>query len=443
MSSSAHRMLTRIALIIGLALGIVGGATLPPPPARANVQPSCSTSPLYTNGTFVTSPGLSERPSTVNANGFLANPARDMTFPEPTVTRARLADDFVVNGNGWRPSAITLYGYEIGSGTSSTIDGVVGLRLWNGTPGDGGTVIAGPVNGTITQNAFTSVYRVAEGSPSDTSRPIMAVTIDWPFSTVQTLAAGTYWLEYGLTSPTLPGPWTPPTNATSGNARQLNLTSGEPGTWSVRTDYSNPSRTFELPFVICGNPVPAITALSPATATAGDDAFTLTVTGSGFTSSSVVRWNGNARTTTFVSATQLTAAIPASDIAAAGTASVTVLNPTPDVESAAATFTINNPVPAITALSPATATAGGDAFTLTVTGSNFVTGAVVRWNGADRTTTFVSATELTAQIPASDIAAAGTASITVVNPAPGGGVSGAATLTVRSPNRVYLPLIQR
>ena len=74
--------------------------------------------------------------------------------------------------------------------------------------------------------------------------------------------------------------------------------------------------------------------------------------------------------------------------------------------------------------------AGGPAFTLTVNGSNFVSGSVVRWNGANRTTTFVSATQLTAAIPAADIAAAGTASVTVQNPPPGGAVSNALTFTI-------------
>jgi YD repeat-containing protein len=65
-----------------------------------------------------------------------------------------------------------------------------------------------------------------------------------------------------------------------------------------------------------------------------------------------------------------------------------------------------------------------------VTGTNFISSSVVRWNGGDRTTTFVSGTELQAQIAAADIAAAGTASVTVVNPAPGGGASNAGTFTI-------------
>jgi hypothetical protein len=73
--------------------------------------------------------------------------------------------------------------------------------------------------------------------------------------------------------------------------------------------------------------VPAIAALTPASMTAGSAAFTLTVNGSNFGSQAVVNWNGAARTTTFVSGNQVTAAIPAADIATAGSAAVTVTNP--------------------------------------------------------------------------------------------------------------------
>src|SRR5262249_11050495 len=74
-------------------------------------------------------------------------------------------------------------------------------------------------------------------------------------------------------------------------------------------------------------PPPSISSLSPSSASAGAADFTLTVNGSNFASNTVVRWNGSSRTTTFVSSTQLTAAILASDVATAGTAQVTVLNP--------------------------------------------------------------------------------------------------------------------
>jgi hypothetical protein len=91
--------------------------------------------------------------------------------------------------------------------------------------------------------------------------------------------------------------------------------------------------------------------------------------------------------------------------------------------SATVRYTVNNPVPAITGLSPANGTAGGAGFTLTVNGSYFVNNSVVQWNGSSRSTTYVSATQLAATILATDIATSGTATVTVVNPAPGGGIS--------------------
>ena len=82
-----------------------------------------------------------------------------------------------------------------------------------------------------------------------------------------------------------------------------------------------------------------------------------------------------------------------------------------------------NPVPFISGISPVSASPGGSQFTLTVTGAGFVSGSIVDWNGAALSTTYVSATKLTATVPASDIAVNGAAWITVVNPAPGGGPS--------------------
>jgi uncharacterized protein (TIGR03437 family) len=183
------------------------------------------------------------------------------------------------------------------------------------------------------------------------------------------------------------------------------------------------------------NPVPALTSLSPNATPAAGPAFTLAITGTNFVTASKVRWNGNDRPTTFVNATQLTAQIPASDIASIGTAQVTVFTPTPGGGvSAPLTFTITNPVPSLASLSPTAVAAGSNAFTLTVNGGNFVNGAVVRWNGADRQTAFISATQLTAQITAADVTSTGTAQVTVFNPAPGGGASSALTFTITATN---------
>jgi len=75
--------------------------------------------------------------------------------------------------------------------------------------------------------------------------------------------------------------------------------------------------------------MPTIAALDPPSETAGSGAFTLTVNGTNFGSKAVVNWNGTAQTsnTMVVSASQLTVAVPASNIMTAGTVTVTVTNP--------------------------------------------------------------------------------------------------------------------
>jgi len=176
-------------------------------------------------------------------------------------------------------------------------------------------------------------------------------------------------------------------------------------------------------------------------------AFTLTLTGSGFISGSVVHVNGASRTTTFVSSSQLTAQIPASDVATGTNLSITVFNSAPGGgTSGARTLAVLNPVPSISSISPSIALALGSSFTLTVNGSGFVSGAVVQVNGSARPTTFVNATRLTVQISNNDILSVGTRTITVFNAAPGGGTSNSVTLTVigllgqvTAPNILGLP----
>jgi hypothetical protein len=188
----------------------------------------------------------------------------------------------------------------------------------------------------------------------------------------------------------------------------------------------------------CLLPVPTLASISPPSALAGSGGFTLTVNGANFAnveSNSVVQWNGNPLATTYVSSSQMTAAVPATDVATAGTPSVTVFTPTPGGgTSNSLPFTVNNPVPALTSISPTNTSAGGPAFTLTVNGSNFVQGSWVQWNTFSLFTTYVSATQLTALVPAGDISSSGPATITVFNPTPGGGTSNGITFTVNPPS---------
>ncbi|HEY3132029.1 MAG TPA: IPT/TIG domain-containing protein [Acidobacteriota bacterium] len=91
---------------------------------------------------------------------------------------------------------------------------------------------------------------------------------------------------------------------------------------------------------------------------------------------------------------------------------------------------INNPVPVVSSVAPSSATAGDPALTVTLIGTNFVNTSVVLWDGVAKPTTFVSATQLTAFIAASDLAVDNTIAVVVSNPAPGGGISGGKTFYI-------------
>jgi hypothetical protein len=270
--------------------------------------------------------------------------------------------------------------------------------------------------------------------------------------------------------------------------------------------------------VLLPNPAPVVSSLSPATAVAGSGAVALTVTGTGYLSSSVIQFNGAALPTTFLSATQLTATIPATALIMAGTYAVAVENPGPGgglslsvnftvltpaptllsfapasgpvgtsvtitgtnltgttavtlngapvaayavVDAVTLTFTVPvgatsglvavttpggtatsatafnvivlSPVPTLASLSPGTATTGSGSFTLTLTGTGFGAGSTAIFNGIALGTTYVSATQLTAQVPASAVAVAGSYDVVVRNPAPGGGSSAALPFAVVVP----------
>jgi hypothetical protein len=92
----------------------------------------------------------------------------------------------------------------------------------------------------------------------------------------------------------------------------------------------------------------------------------------------------------------------------------------------------NNPTPTLTGINPSSAVAGSSSFTLTVSGSSFISGSIVKWNGTALTTTFVNASQLTAVVPATNISTAGTATVTVFNPTPGGGTSSGISFTITS-----------
>ncbi|HEX8396142.1 MAG TPA: FG-GAP-like repeat-containing protein [Pyrinomonadaceae bacterium] len=88
-----------------------------------------------------------------------------------------------------------------------------------------------------------------------------------------------------------------------------------------------------------------------------------------------------------------------------------------------------NPVPVITSLTPNNSGIGAG-FELIVNGSGFVPESIVQWRGQNRATTFISSTELRAQILASDVATPGQYPVTVISPEPFGGASNITLFTV-------------
>ncbi len=166
---------------------------------------------------------------------------------------------------------------------------------------------------------------------------------------------------------------------------------------------------------------------------AGRLGVTLTVNGSEFLSQSVVLLNGAERPSTFVDSTQLQALVPPEDLKVAGTIEITVFTPGPGGGvSNIITFTVENPLPTLSALSPDAVPEDSPDFIVTVTGNGFVPGSVIRADGADRTTDFVSSTQLRTPVAAGEVLDPGTVNVTVFNPGPGGGESNPLAFTIEA-----------
>ncbi len=187
------------------------------------------------------------------------------------------------------------------------------------------------------------------------------------------------------------------------------------------------------------NPQPSLTALTPATTAASLAEWTLRLTGADFTPTSRVRYNGTLvgiANVQFVSPTELRAAVPAPPIAAT---SITVCVENPIIagqgggNSATLPLAIEFPRPLLTSLSDYTTSASLVAWTMTINGKLFAPGASVTLNGTPITATVVSSTKILAVLPAAQMRHTGSYTLSVSNPAPGGGEA-SATFTVNNPN---------
>lgn len=197
------------------------------------------------------------------------------------------------------------------------------------------------------------------------------------------------------------------------------------------------------------NPQAALTSLAPASAHAGSSDMLLTVNGERFVPGAILRWNNINITPSFVSEGEVRAIIDAAKLAAAGTAIISVVNPGPGggLSVNSLTFTITtpdqNPVPSLETLIPAGVVAGDSGFQMTLKGAGFMNSSKVYWNGAERSTIFISSTTLQLQISATDISQPGAAALTVLTPGPGGGTSNAVLFDITAPGEAPPPAISQ
>jgi len=371
---------------------------------------------------------------TSNANTFTINalvPSISGILPA-TTTAGSVAFPLTVNGANFTSASTVMWGTtslttQFVSATALTAqvpaslvatEGTVSVTVQTPAPG-GGTSNAN----TFTINALVpSIGSIAPVSTVVGSAAFPLTVNGANFTSASTVMWGTTALTTQFVSATQLTAQVTATLVASAGTASVTVQTPAPGGGT-----SNAS-SFEI-----DSPVPSISSIAPATTTTGSVAFPLTVNGANFTSASTVMWGSTALTTQYVSATQLTGQVPALLVASAGTVSVTVQTPAPGGgTSNANTFTVNAPVPSISSIAPASTVVGSAAFPLTVNGTNFTSASTVMWGSTALTTQYVSATQLTGQVPALLVASAGTASVTVQTPAPGGGTSNANTFTINA-----------
>ncbi len=332
--------------------------------------------------------------------GFVANVSQ--------VLFGALALPATLNSSGWW--TVTVPASAIASGA------VVPIALRNGAPG-GGTSASLPFTVTNPVPTLTSVA------------PATVVTGSGATVTL----TGTNFVPG---SAVLMGGSSVPTVYVSATQLTAAVPAGAP-VGSLAVAVSNPAPnggTTAAKTLTVANSAPTLSGLSPSSAIVGSAATSVTLSGTGFQAGSQVSVNGSPVSTVFVSGTQLAASFPATPLSTTGTRSVTVTNAgTGGGTSASLAFAVVNPVPAITALSPAAATVGAPDTTVTVTGTGFVPSSVVYAGTTALATTFVSSTQLTAVVPSSLLGSTGSLAATAIDPAPGGGTSSPATFAVLNP----------
>jgi hypothetical protein len=214
-----------------------------------------------------------------------------------------------------------------------------------------------------------------------------------------------------------------PTTFVNGTTVQVALTAADlqsfgSGQITVYNPGPGGSNTTPTELVIAAT-VPTILSVSPASFpvnTSSNVPTLVTLFGSGFAANATVQANGTFVPVTSQSGTGITLSLPSTYFAAAGSIQFVVSNPgTPVVQSNSISATVVVPTVSFS-VSPNYAQAGSQDTKITVSGSGFFADSVVKWNGTPLATTYVSAKQLTAIIPASLLSGFAQASIQVSTP---------------------------
>ena len=207
-----------------------------------------------------------------------------------------------------------------------------------------------------------------------------------------------------------------------------------------------PFSSAPLPYSFDVEVPPSISSISPGSSEVRGPAFTLKLTGR-FTPDCKIHLGSNVLTTRFVSSAELTATVDLASVTTGRDYAISVVS-ADGLTSNNKTFILENPVPVVSTLGPATVAMGAAPFTLTVTGKKFVPGSKIKIGTAGLTTKYVSSTELTAQLDLSTKTVGGAYDVSVSTPAPGGGSSASLTLdqnnnvpVITSLSRTQLPIV--
>lgn len=176
-----------------------------------------------------------------------------------------------------------------------------------------------------------------------------------------------------------------------------------------------------------------ITGFLPASVAQGSGTVSpLQVLGFGFTLTTEVHFNGALIPSTYSSSTVMAITVQGSTVLVPGYYPVFVTDVFYPATSTTKVWGVNYPVPTLASLSPVFAYLGAASAAVTTTGTGYFTaGTDALVNGVNRAWSYGSATTGTLTIPGVDLLAAGTLSVVIVNPEPGGGTSVARTFSVR------------